>query len=116
MDTLDFHAHILPVHIHLNRSAFNAGTHLASCPSSNPICCAFLRCRNVPRFHHSPIHHLISAFPSEFETINPQRRLAPLPTGALSMHIADSKDKARTNVERIVAGLQVLHIHRWLGL
>jgi ribonuclease HI len=100
------HAHVLPVHIRLNRSAFNAGTRLVTLPS-NPIRRVLLRCCNVPRFHRSPIHHLISAFPvfrSEFETIDPQRRLAPLPAGALSTHIADSKDKARANMERIVAG------------
>ncbi|KAJ7848061.1 hypothetical protein B0H14DRAFT_3674072 [Mycena olivaceomarginata] len=34
----DFHANLLPVHIRLNRSAFNAGVRLDTLPSSNHVC------------------------------------------------------------------------------
>ncbi|KAK6981398.1 hypothetical protein R3P38DRAFT_3234154 [Favolaschia claudopus] len=105
-DVLDFHAHLLPVHILLNRSAYNAAARLASLPSSNPIRHTFQRCRRVPRFHRSPVHHLINACPvfkSDFETIDPQRRLVPLPPGSFSTHIAADKDTARADMERITA-------------
>ncbi|KAJ7467319.1 hypothetical protein B0H11DRAFT_2239564 [Mycena galericulata] len=81
-DVMDFHANILPVHIHLNRSAFNAAARLATLPPSNPIHRIFRRWRNVPRFHRSAIHHLIVAFPvfrHEFETINPQHAIPLAP-------------------------------------
>ncbi|KAK7007234.1 hypothetical protein R3P38DRAFT_3212925 [Favolaschia claudopus] len=105
-DTLDFHANVLPVHIRLNRSAYNAATRLASLPSSNPIRHTFRRCRRVPRFHRSPIHQLIHAFPifrSDFETIDPQRRLVPLPAASVSVHIAATKDIARADLDRVLA-------------
>ncbi|KAJ6459585.1 hypothetical protein C8R45DRAFT_1182435 [Mycena sanguinolenta] len=66
----------------------------------------FARCRRVPRFHRSPLHHLIAAFPifrGDFETIDPLRRFPPLPPGALSTHIADDKDAARANMEKVIA-------------
>ncbi|KAK7029311.1 ribonuclease H-like domain-containing protein [Favolaschia claudopus] len=105
-DTLDFHANVLPVHIRLNRSAYNAATRLASLPSSNPIRHTFRRCRRVPRFHRSPIHQLIHAFPifrSDFETIDPQCRLVPLPAASVSVHIAATKDIARADLDRVLA-------------
>ncbi|KAF7372169.1 hypothetical protein MVEN_00076000 [Mycena venus] len=105
-DTLDFHANLLPVHIRLNRSAFNAAARLATLPASNPIRRIFQRCRRVPRFHRSPIHHLIAAFPAflhDFETIDPQRRIIPLPAGALTTRIAQTKDDACADMEGIVA-------------
>ncbi|KAK7021660.1 hypothetical protein R3P38DRAFT_2780859 [Favolaschia claudopus] len=105
-DVLDFHANLLPVHIRLNRSAYNAAARLASLPSSNPIRFAFLRCRRVPRFHRSPLHHLIHAFPvfrSDFETIDPSRKFVSLAPGTISTHIAANKDDARADMERVVA-------------
>ncbi|KAJ7874055.1 hypothetical protein B0H14DRAFT_3437973 [Mycena olivaceomarginata] len=77
-DTLDFHANILPVHIRLNRSAFNAAARLASLPPSSPIHRIAQRCRRVPRFHRSPIHHLMTAFPIfrlDLEMIEPKREI-----------------------------------------
>ncbi|KAF7372264.1 hypothetical protein MVEN_00086000 [Mycena venus] len=105
-DTLDFHAHLLPTHIRLNRSVFNAATRLATLPASNPVRRTFLRCRRVPRFHRSPIHHIIAAFPilqRDFETIDPQRRLVSIPDGTLTTHIARTKDEAKDRMERIMA-------------
>ncbi|KAK6995564.1 hypothetical protein R3P38DRAFT_2800752 [Favolaschia claudopus] len=102
-DVLDFHAHLLPVHIRLNRSAYKAAARLASLPSSNPVRLTFLRCRRVPRFHRSPLHHIIHAFPifkSDFETIDPSRRIVPLPPGTISNHIAANKGE---DMERVVA-------------
>ncbi|KAK6968920.1 hypothetical protein R3P38DRAFT_3149464 [Favolaschia claudopus] len=106
-DVLDFHAHILPVHIRLNRSAFNAATRLASLPPSNPIHRIFHRCRHVPRFHRSPIHHLVSVFPvfsQPFETIDTQKRIETAPSSSLTSHMAASKAEARAKMEKILAG------------
>ncbi|KAF7350204.1 hypothetical protein MVEN_01323400 [Mycena venus] len=106
-DTLDFHANLLPVHIRLNRSAFNAGARLVTLPPSNPVHQIVRRCRYIPRFHRSAIHHLLSAFPVlrlPFETIDPHLKLARAPTGALLTRIAPSKDHATTEMERIVRG------------
>jgi hypothetical protein len=75
-DTQNYHANIAPIHLHLNRSVYNAPARLTALPASNPIHGTFARCRRVPRFHHSPIHHLIAAFPifcDNFETIDPLR-------------------------------------------
>ncbi|KAF7366527.1 putative RNA-directed DNA polymerase from transposon X-element [Mycena sanguinolenta] len=105
-DTQNFHANIAPIHLRLNRSAYNSAARLASLPASNPIRGTFARCRRVPRFHRSPLHHLIAAFPvfrRDFETIDPLRRFAPLPPGVLSTNIAEDKDAARANMEEVVA-------------
>ncbi|KAJ7867365.1 hypothetical protein B0H14DRAFT_3441818 [Mycena olivaceomarginata] len=95
----DYHANIAPIHLRLNRSVYNATARLAALPASNPICGTFTRCRRIPRFHRSPIHHLIAAFHifrNDFETINPLFQVAPLPESALTTSIAPNKDAART--------------------
>jgi ribonuclease HI len=105
-DTQNYHANIAPIHLRLNRSVYNATARFAALPASNPIRGIFARCRRVPRFHRSPIHHLIAAFPifrNNFETIDPFRRFAPLPKSALTASIAPDKDAARDEMERIVA-------------
>ncbi|KAF7372611.1 hypothetical protein MVEN_00124100 [Mycena venus] len=97
---------VTSLHLRLNRSVYNATARLAALPASNPIRGTFARCRRVPRFHHSPIHHLIAAFPifrNDFETIDPLRRLAPLPESALTTSIAPDKDAAHAEMDRIVA-------------
>ncbi|KAJ6465475.1 hypothetical protein C8R45DRAFT_1107066 [Mycena sanguinolenta] len=53
-----------------------------------------------------PIHHLIHTFPifkNEFETIDPRRRFAPMPAGVLSASIADSKEEAREEMDRVIS-------------
>jgi hypothetical protein len=117
-DTQNFHANLLPTRIRLNRSVYNATARLASLLPSNPIRVIFIRCRRVPRFHRSPIHHLIAVFPifrGEFETIDPLRRFAPIPTLALSTSIASDKDEARAEMEKVTAK-GVLRLHRWAGI
>jgi hypothetical protein len=42
-------------------------------------------------------------FRRDFETIDPLRRFAPIPTLALSTNIAPDKDEARAEMERVVA-------------
>ncbi|KAF7372603.1 hypothetical protein MVEN_00123200 [Mycena venus] len=75
-DVLDFHANLLPIHICLNRSVFNAATRLATLPVSNP---------------------------RDFETIDPQRRFVPIPDGVLTTKIAQTKDDAKDAMARITS-------------
>jgi ribonuclease HI len=103
-DTLDFHANLLPVHVRLNRSAFNAGTRLVTLPPSNPIHHVVRRCRYVPRFHRSAIHHLFNAFPvlrQPFEVIDPLSSTTRTPADALTARIAPTKEQATREVEGI---------------
>ncbi|KAK7012463.1 hypothetical protein R3P38DRAFT_3588267 [Favolaschia claudopus] len=58
-----------------------------------------------PHALHLSLPPTPSATPSksDFETIDPQRRLVPLPPGSFSTHIAADKDTARADMERITA-------------
>jgi ribonuclease HI len=105
-DTENYHANIAPIHLRLNRSVYNAAARLAALPASNPVRGTFARCRHVPCFHRSPIHHLIAVFPifrGDFETIDPLCRFAPILGSALSTSIVQDKDATRTEMDRIVA-------------
>jgi hypothetical protein len=103
-DTMDFHANLLPIHIRLNCSVFNAAVRLISLPASHPLHRIVKRCRHVPRFHRSPIHHLLLAFPAlraDFETIDPFLVITPVPTGSLTTSIAPTKDAAWKEMEEV---------------
>ncbi|KAJ7182753.1 hypothetical protein C8R43DRAFT_827248, partial [Mycena crocata] len=96
-DLLDLHANILPVHIRLNRTTFNAAARLCSLPPSHPLHRVVARCKHVPRFHRSPIHHTLHAFPSlcaAFEVIHPHLQFPPVPPGSFTTEIAHDKDRA----------------------
>ncbi|KAF7354992.1 hypothetical protein MSAN_01414700 [Mycena sanguinolenta] len=115
-DVLDFHANLLPVHIRLNRSAFNAGVRLASLPLSNPIRGIMHRCHRVPRYRRLTIHHLLAAFPvlrCDFETIDPLVLTARPPENALTGQIAASKELHEGNGGSC-AQRRTLHLHGWL--
>jgi hypothetical protein len=97
-DVLDFHANLPPIHIRLNCSVYNAVARLTSLPQSHPLHRVITRCRRVPRFHRSPIHHAFLEFPTltgDFESIDPHLSFPPLPNGALTTSIAPNKDMAR---------------------
>ncbi|KAJ7764123.1 hypothetical protein DFH07DRAFT_738443, partial [Mycena maculata] len=116
-DTLYLHANIVPAHIRLNRSTFNAAgclAHLplatlplATLPPSNPIHRIVRHCRHILRFHRSPIHHLFSTFPvfqRKFESIDPQLKIGRPPPGILTTRIAPSKERAQEQMAAAVAG------------
>jgi ribonuclease HI len=103
-DVLDFHANLPPIHIRLNCSVYNAVARLTSLPQSHPLHRVITRCRRVPRFHRSPIHHAFLEFPTltgDFESIDPHLSFPPLPNGALTTSIAPDKDTARAEQESV---------------
>ncbi|KAJ7281729.1 hypothetical protein C8J57DRAFT_1500423 [Mycena rebaudengoi] len=73
-----------------------------SLPPSHPLHRVFKCCQCIPCFHHSPIHHLLGAFPllrCAMETIDPHLVIAPAPPGSLSTRIVPDKDMAWAEVE-----------------
>ncbi|KAF7354484.1 putative RNA-directed DNA polymerase from transposon X-element [Mycena venus] len=77
---------------------------LVTLPPSNLIYHIVRRCRHIPRFHRSSIHHLLAAFPAlrqQFETIDLQLDFAS-PPGVLKSNIAPTKDQATKDMERVV--------------
>ncbi|KAJ6572191.1 hypothetical protein B0H19DRAFT_1348220, partial [Mycena capillaripes] len=81
---------------------FHAATRLATLPSSHPLHRVFSRCWRIPRYHRSPIHHLLGAFlllSCTMETIDPHHIIAPAPLGLLLTRIAPDKDIAQVEME-----------------
>jgi hypothetical protein len=119
-DALDLHTNLLPIHIRLNRSALNGGVCLASLPPANPVRQIVHRCHYVPRFHRSPIHHLIAAFPvlrRDFETDDPNALPARAPAGALAARIAPTEETATKEMEAVQhKGGEALRLHGWIRI
>jgi ribonuclease HI len=103
-DTMDYHANLLPVHIRLNRSVFNAAVRIVTLPPSHPLHRVVRRCRRIPLYHRSSIHLLLAAFPilrGEFENIDPHLSIEPAPPGSLTTRIAPTKEIARREMEEV---------------
>jgi len=96
---LDYHAHLPPIHLQLNKSAHDATVRLACLPSSHPLHSIFKKCKRIPASHRSSIHKLRAAFPhiTDMETIDPAftDRRWTLPA---KIDIADNREEA---IERI---------------
>ncbi len=72
-DALDYHANVLPTHLHLNLVAYKFAARLCTLPPTHPLYKTVRRCKHQPRFHRSPIHHLLNAlkdFQEEWEHID----------------------------------------------
>jgi ribonuclease HI len=97
-NTLNMHTNILPIHIRLNPSVFNAGVRLATLPPSHLLHRTVKHCRHVPCFHRSPIHLLFAVFPlldGEVELIDPHLAIDRALPGALTTRIALDKDTVK---------------------
>ncbi|KAJ3474388.1 hypothetical protein NLI96_g12485 [Meripilus lineatus] len=73
-DVLDYHAALPPIHLRLNQTVFNAAVRLATLPPHHPLHKYVKRCASYyPKYHHSPIHEMMNAFPQlrELEIIDP---------------------------------------------
>ncbi|KAJ7178802.1 hypothetical protein C8R43DRAFT_942402 [Mycena crocata] len=101
MDTIDFHGNILANHISLNRTVSNVDTRLTTL-SRTPLHHTVRRCRRVPMYPHSPIHHIMSAFfalHGDFKITDPHFSIAMIPPDALSSHILPTKEIATAEME-----------------
>lgn len=92
--TLDYHAALPPVHLHLNRAIFNAATRIACLPPSHPLHDVW-RSPYTPLRCLSTIHKLRLAFPNlhNMEIIDPAKT-DPGWESPMSSRIAESKEVA----------------------
>ncbi|SJL01510.1 uncharacterized protein ARMOST_04832 [Armillaria ostoyae] len=105
-ETLDYHANVLPTHLRMNLAAYMFAVRLCTLPPSHSLQKIVERCKRIPRFHRSPIHHLMSTFEDlhgEWETIK-AGRVNVLRSKALEFIVADSKKSAEQDVAKFPKG------------
>ena len=73
-DILDYHAGLAPTRLRLNRAVHNALVCLTTLPETHPLYPIVQRCHRYPRYHRSPVHEMLNAFPQSMptETITPR--------------------------------------------
>ena len=98
-DTLDAHAHLLPVTLLLQKTCHQAALRLSSLPRHHPL---FKHLQHIAKHagisrHRTSIHNLIATFhtfPDEIETVDTIHRPKNLGSIAYEPHIAIDKAKA----------------------
>ncbi|KAK0240992.1 hypothetical protein EDD85DRAFT_386333 [Armillaria nabsnona] len=88
----------------MNLAAYKFAARLCTLPCSHPLQKVVTRCRRVPRFHRSPIHHLMSAFKDlheEWETISASKVNTARSMATLVFAMADSKKSAEQDVAKL---------------
>jgi ribonuclease HI len=101
IDFLNFHANLLPIELHLNKTVALATARLRSLPPSHPLAKPIKRCaRSYPRYHRGPLHELLATFPTNapLETIDPTP-VAPTWTPRFTYHIASSREEAENRIK-----------------
>ena len=100
-DVLDIHAHLLPIHLEIDKICHRAATRIATLPPDHPLHKPARKCstRKVKR-HKSPLHLLMQAYnvrPQEVESIRPAMRNPALThKRPFTVSIANSKDNSIT--------------------
>ena len=77
-DVLDMHAHLLPIHLEIDKICHRAATRIATLPPDHPLYKPARKCanHNVKR-HKSPLHILMQTYnvrPQDTESIKPATR------------------------------------------
>ena len=104
-DFLDYHAHLPPVDLRLNHTAFDSAARLTTLPSSHPLHNMVARCsRHYPRLHRSPLHELLWSFQElrGVETVDPGL-VDPTWTCPFETVVLPDKGSAAAHAEKLVS-------------
>jgi ribonuclease HI len=102
-DALDAHAHLLPVHLLIDKVLYRAALRFTTLPPTHPLYEAVKNAalRHVKR-HPTPLHYLLNNYPGLkphlVETIA-ATRMKPTWTPNLAIRVADTKERAKQEDE-----------------
>ena len=111
-DVLDMHAHLMSMHLEIDKICHRAATRIAALPPAHPLYKPARNCANWrTRRHKSPLHHLMqnyAARPQDVETIKPMPRNPALTHKRLfSVNFAKNKEESIEEDERATEEVKV---------